>query len=98
MKQYTPVRFSAKKPTHCMLYYPLLMFIKYSLLPPISDVVGVVTRLTDLIPSRTNQEPRRHVYLKNGRYVPPILDVVGVVTRLTDLIPSRTNQEPRRDV
>ncbi|KAM0870508.1 hypothetical protein ACQ4PT_039955 [Festuca glaucescens] len=34
----------------------------------LSDVVGVITALTDLIPSKTNSDPRRKIYLTDARY------------------------------
>lgn len=43
----------------------------------LSDVIGVVTRLTDVIPSKTNQDPRRQIYFKNESGRPAIVTLWG---------------------
>jgi hypothetical protein len=43
------------------------MLIQFSPLLSILDIVGVVTRLTELIPATGDGEQRRHVYLKDER-------------------------------
>jgi hypothetical protein len=43
----------------------LFVFIHSYPLFQISDVIGAMTTLNNLIPSKTNQEPRRQSYLKD---------------------------------
>lgn len=43
----------------------------------LSDIVGVVTRVSDIIPSKTGDQPRRHIYIKNESNEPAVVTLWG---------------------
>jgi hypothetical protein len=67
--------------TNCVLY-SAVMFFQFSLLLSVSDIVGVVTRLTDLIPWKTNQEPKKRytsssIVYCNPNYIVALINKSG---------------------